>query len=76
MFREQLYQALCQYGTTLQKLPDNESISLVLQGLGEGGADNRRSDQIHIVSKADILACSRGEIDFTALQERAVSYTY
>lgn len=75
-FRDSLYQTLCEYGGTLQDLPEAENVSIVLKGLGEDRADNRRTDQIHIVSKSLVLACARGEIDAIALQARASSYTY
>ncbi|MEQ8314309.1 MAG: hypothetical protein RL839_01795 [Gammaproteobacteria bacterium] len=76
LFRDSLYQTLCEYGTTLEDLPDNESVTVILKGLGEDSEDNRRTDQIHIVAKARILACARGELDAEGLQAQSTSYTY
>lgn len=71
-----LYAAMCDYGSTLRELPEEESISVVLTGLGEDSADNRRSDRVHVFKKADVLQCQSGDIDVATLQQRSAQYSY
>ena len=75
-FRQQLYQSVCQYGPTLALIPDTEHLSLVLKGLGAEQPDNRRTDEVHVISKADIRACGKAEIDAATLRQRAIAYTF
>lgn len=76
IFRQDLYQTLCDYGDTLDALAPDDSISVILKGLGEEQGENRRTDLILIVSNAQVGACAAGEIDARDLQESATSYTY
>jgi len=71
-----LYAAMCDYGSTLRELPETESISIILTGLGEEAEDNRRTDKVHVFSKADVLQCQSGEIDLATLQQRTIQYSY
>ncbi|PCJ23229.1 MAG: hypothetical protein COA96_12210 [SAR86 cluster bacterium] len=75
-FESKLYAAMCDYGSTLRELPDNESVTIILTGLGELTQDQRRTDKLHIFNKSDLLLCQSGEINLTTLQQRSVQYSY
>jgi len=75
-FESNLYQAICEYGSTLSVIPEEQNISLILEDLGEDRGDNRRTDQVHVIRKSDISACGRGEIDEDMLRQRATRYSY
>ncbi len=75
-FESKLYQAMCDYGSTLRELPVQESVSVILTGLGEQAEDQRRTDKIHVFSKADLLLCQSGDITVAALQQRSSQYSY
>ena len=71
-----LYAAMCDYGSTLRELPDGESISIILTGLGEAAEDQRRKDKLHVFTKSDLLQCQSGAIDQATLQQRSIQYSY
>lgn len=75
-FEAKLYAAMCDYGGTLRELPEQESISIILTGLGAGDEGARRSDKIHIFKKSDLSECQSGQIDLLALRERGIEYSY
>ena len=76
-FEESLYIAMCNYGATLRELPNDESISIILKGLGEDDANsNRQPDQVHVLSKIDVQECQNGAIDVAELRERSTQYSY
>ena len=75
-FRELLYESVCEYGAGLTNLPIEENLSLVLKGLGGERKNQRRGDEIHILSNADIQACATGQINASTLAERALAYTW
>lgn len=76
VFEDRLYQAMCDYGSTLRELPDDERVSIILTGLGEQDKDQRRTDRIHVFNKADLQACLSGDISLAALRERSEQYSY
>ncbi len=71
-----LYETLCEYGGTLSVIPEDQNVSLILKDLGEDRGDNRRTDQVHVVRKADITSCGSGDFDGTELARRATRYSY
>ena len=75
-FEDKLYLAVCDYGSTLRELPLDERVSIILTGLGEQGEDQRRTDKIHVFSKADLLECQTGDISVATLRERSEHYSY
>ena len=75
-FEEALYATLCAYGETLSRIPADESLSFILQGLGDEPAGARRTDKVHIVSRADLSRCVVGEILSPELKSLSLSYTY
>ena len=76
LFRDQLYLALCEYGNSLRTLPDDEYVSVVLKGLGEDQPENRRADEVHVVSHEQIRLCADGNSDVSVLRQSATVYTY
>lgn len=76
VFEANLYSAMCDYGSTLHELPGNEHVNVILTGLGADSGESRRTDKVHIFSKADMLLCQNGEIDAQELQERSQQYSY
>ena len=75
-FEEGLYATLCTYGETLGRIPSDESLSFILQGLGEELEAGRRTDKVHIVARADLARCVVGEIQSPELQSISLSYSY
>jgi predicted nuclease with TOPRIM domain len=76
-FEQNLYIVMCNYGSTLRALPEDENISIILKGLGEDSeTTTRRPDKIHILLKQDIQECQQGEIDIAELRERSEHYSY
>ncbi|PCI81432.1 MAG: hypothetical protein COB20_01945 [SAR86 cluster bacterium] len=75
-FEDKLYQAMCDYGSTLRELPDDERVSIILTGLGEQGEDQRRTDKIHVFNKADLQECQADDISVATLRERSDHYSY
>lgn len=76
VFEEKLYQAMCDYGSTLRELPRHERVSIILTGLGEQDEDQRRTDKIHIFNKADLQECQSDDISVATLRERSDHYSY
>lgn len=75
-FERTLYGTLCEYGETLVHIPGQESLSFILQGLGDDKEDSRRTDKVHIVKQEDISACVAQSFDSETLRARSTSYTY
>lgn len=75
-FEQSLFGLLCDYGATLRDLPEDEHVTVVLVGLGAGAQDALPADRLHVVAKADLLACQAAELDWQGLQQRAISYAY
>ena len=73
---DKLYQAMCDYGSTLRELPSDERVSIILTGLGDQGEDLRRTDKIHVFSKADLQECQSDNISVATLRERSDHYSY
>jgi len=76
VFEDKLYQAMCDYGSTLRELPVDERVSIILTGLGEQGEDQRRTDKIHVFSKVDLQECQSDDISVATLRERSDQYSY
>ena len=76
VFENKLYQAMCDYGSTLRELPSDERVSIILTGLGEQGEDLRRTDKIHVFSKADLQECQSDNISVATLRELSDHYSY
>jgi len=76
VFEDKLYQAMCDYGSTLRELPAGERVSIILTGLGEQGEDQRRTDKIHVFNKADLQECQSDGISVATLRERSDQYSY
>ncbi|MFT7470724.1 MAG: hypothetical protein ACI8XU_000616 [Kiritimatiellia bacterium] len=76
VFEDKLYQAMCDYGSTLRELPQDERVSIILTGLGEQGEDQRRTDKIHVFNKVDLQECQSDDISVATLRERSDHYSY
>lgn len=76
-FEQNLYVVMCNYGSTLRALPEDENISIILKGLGEDTeTTTRRPDKIHILLKRNVQECQQGEIDIAELRGRSENYSY
>ena len=75
-FEANVYSAMCDYGSTLHLLPDDEHVTVILTGLGEDTGESHRSDKLHVFKKSDLMSCQNGEIDAHSLQERSRQYSY
>lgn len=74
-FEARLYSALCDFSAPLRRLPDEESLAVVLQGLGDE-TNNQATDKLHVISLAAIRSCQQGSISAEQLQSQSVSYSY
>lgn len=74
-FEMQLYAALCDFSAPLRELPDEETITFILQGLGDE-TDNQSTDKIHIVSLEQIRDCQLGQSTAQQLQTNSIAYSY
>jgi hypothetical protein len=75
-FEANLYRAMCDYGAMLRELPSQESVAIILTGLGEDTADGRHTDKVHVFNKTDLLQCQSGELDLAGLRQRSAQYSY
>lgn len=76
VFEVNVYSAMCDYGSTLHLLPDDEHVTVILTGLGVDSGESRRSDKLHVFNKSDLVSCQNGEINAHSLQERSRQYSY
>ena len=74
-FESKLYAALCDFSAPLRNLPENETLALVLQGLGDE-TNNQATDKVHVVSLTAIRSCQQGVITSQQLQADSISYSY
>ena len=75
-FEVKLFAILCTYGATLRELPNNESVSIILEDLGDETERSKQSDKVHVVAKADLLQCQSGEMDAVSLLAESTTYSY
>ncbi|MEX0740909.1 MAG: hypothetical protein WD071_16370 [Pseudohongiella sp.] len=71
-----IFAVLCDYASGLRVLPDDERLTLMLTGLGSHLGEGHRPDRIHVLGKADLLACQRGDLGPEDMRSRAVSYDF
>lgn len=69
-FEKTFVQTLCDYGSTIRDLPNNEHISLIIIGAGDNDGD-----KIHVFSKKDVANC-KGEKGASDLLSKATSYSF
>jgi len=62
---------LCDYGSGLRSLPNDEHISFVLNGFG-----HKNNNLIKVFNKADIKKCVVGDIKAGDLAAKAISYQF
>ena len=74
-FESRLYSALCDFAAPLRRLPREETLAVVLQGLGDE-SNNQATDKLHVISLAAIQSCQQGEITAQQLQSQSASYSY
>ncbi|HIL63263.1 MAG TPA: hypothetical protein EYG42_07415 [Porticoccaceae bacterium] len=75
-FESNLYGAMCDYGSMLRELPPQESVAIILTGLGEDTEDGRHTDKVHVFNKTDLVQCQNGELDLAGLRQRSAQYSY
>jgi hypothetical protein len=75
-FEVKLFATLCTYGATLRELPNNESLSIILEDLGDETERSKQSDKVHVVAKADLLKCQSGEMNAVSLLAESTTYSY
>jgi len=74
-FEIRLYSALCDFSAPLRRLSDEETLAVILQGLGDE-TDNQASDKVHVITLAEVRACQQGDITSEQLQSRSIAYSY
>ncbi|CAM4410816.1 hypothetical protein [Pseudoalteromonas ostreae] len=62
---------LCDYGSGLRSLPNDEHVSFVLKGLGD-----KNTSLIKVFNKSDIKKCVVGDIKASDLALKAISYQF
>ncbi|WP_339880252.1 hypothetical protein [Pseudidiomarina gelatinasegens] len=72
-FEQTMAETLCDYGVTLKSLPNNESVSFVLEGAGNKDAGGR--NKIYIFSKSSLSNC-QGNDGVSDLLAKAVTYSF
>ena len=75
-FEVKLFATLCTYGATLRELPNAESVSIILEDLGEETERSKQSDKVHVVTKENLLKCQSGEMDAVSLLAESTTYSY
>ncbi|MDO8909322.1 MAG: hypothetical protein Q7W55_12595 [Pseudohongiella sp.] len=75
-FQSRLFVLLCDYAAGLRSMPAEESLSVVLAGVGETISDGVRRDLIYQVSKDALQSCQQGQITAVQLRERSLRYQY
>lgn len=68
-----LIDSLCSYGATLTALPDNQHLSVIVKGVGQG-PDAMEADLVYVFRKQDLLDCREGRLTWKDLLERSASY--
>ena len=67
-----LFEAVCDYGSTMKNIPNDEKLSLVVErGTRFGGADPAT---IYVLTKKDVDSCSQGE--WQKLKSKAIAYPF
>lgn len=72
-FEQTMAETLCDYGVTLKSLPNNESVSFVLEGAGNKDAGGQ--DKIYIFNKKLLSSC-QGNSGATDLLAKAMTYSF
>ncbi len=73
---QELFGVLCRYGASVE-LPDGESLTVVLPGLGEhGDAGPGSVDRVHVLARQALLRCQSGDMDTAGLRMAARSYAF
>nr|WP_193988191.1 hypothetical protein [Lelliottia steviae] len=62
---------LCDYGSGLRTLPNDEHVSFIIRGMSE-----HKGEQIKVFKKSDIKKCVVGDIKADALLNRATQYEF
>ena len=73
---QRLTLAMCDYGASLRELPADESVTVILAGLGDESPTAGRTDLVHNFPKTDILRCASGQIDPPTLATLSGRYSY
>lgn len=74
-FEIRLYSALCDFSAPLRRLSDQDTLAVILQGLGDE-TDNQASDKVHVITLAEIRACQQGDISAEQLRSQSTAYNY
>ena len=62
---------LCDYGSGLRNLPNDEHVSFIIRGVSEG-----KTEQVKVFKKSDIKKCVVGDIKAAQLLEKASTYSF
>jgi len=66
---------MCDSANLLQ-LPQDGYVTLVIMAPDEASSRGARGERMHRLSRNDLQACQRGDINAATLQQRAVDYSY
>ena len=69
-FDNRIVQAVCDYGTTLNALPDDAHLTVVAR------FDDHSKRRFYVFTMQDVTACQRKTLDIAALRERALIYEH
>lgn len=74
-FERDIINALCDYGSALRSLPNDQFLTLIFDD-GARSADGNERDRIYVFTKSDLLACRDGRIDKQTLMQKGAAYAF
>ncbi|MCB1045454.1 MAG: hypothetical protein KDC35_21100 [Acidobacteria bacterium] len=74
-FEHKIVDILCNYGSALRALPDNEHLTIIFDN-GSLSDEGETQDRIYVFDKSDLLACREGKMDKATLLNRGQSYGF
>ncbi len=73
-FEEELIKVLCEYGSTVYQLPDNEHFTVILSNADR--SENNPQDKVFVFKKSDLLSCRDALLTPAELKTRSHTYTF
>ncbi len=74
-FEIRIVDILCDYGSALRSLPDNEHVSIIFSE-GARDEDGDEQDRIYVFDKTDLVACREGRMDKKTLISKGQVYNF
>lgn len=75
-FESRLFVLLCDYAAGLRSMPEDESLSIVLTGVGDNTDAGVRRDLVYLVDRRSLQSCQQGQLSAGQLREQSLRYQY